>query len=572
MDNGNVQPSKKRSFDEISREPIPTSPDTAEADREGGEGWQCSPSPHAAATISTDTDAADRLGQILTKEDASKGGGETGKCVEGMISDVDANRTGKAVDLSIGPPQSQDSHEAVANSPDAGSSELPLSPEDIRSFEENGFVMLKRAFDPDVAAACRESLWKRLKGDGIRREEPATWVRKIGIAEIYGISSSPKKRRGHPWKGALSPKLKSAVDQLAGVDSWEEFGCGWWMVTFPGFAQPPWGAEGKWHIDGAHFRHYPHSREIGILPIFLFSDVRKHGGGTAVLRGSHKKVAKILWNSAGTTGLTGPELSNAAREALLPAADDDVVETNGDAGDVLLTHPLLLHSRSTNLAPVEESGVRFMCHPAIPLKDHLDLHSAPEMRSVLERVMMQACPVGGRCLPDMDAGVSADGRGIVSGNADAGTAGTMHHAIPKPAECDHSSVELRPAATPKGVHKNAGGGKRGRWKGKAKGRCRPTETKAPQQQQQLHSGVEGGSPENYVADNADRGSQLDVGGGRPGAKDEQSEIDAQFVRTSSSCSIDKTLDVPASGGAAHDEVDTVVLHAMGFSNFGGSRG
>lgn len=56
---------------------------------------------------------------------------------------------------------------------------------------------------------------------------------------------------------------------------------------------------------------YPHhhsatgSREIGILPIFLFSDVRKHGGGTAVLRGSHKKVAKILWNRAGTTGLTG---------------------------------------------------------------------------------------------------------------------------------------------------------------------------------------------------------------------------------------------------------------------------
>lgn len=90
------------------------------------------------------------------KEDASKGGGETGKCVEGMISDVDANRTGEAVNLSIGPPQSQDSHEAVANPPDAGSSELPLSPEDIRSFEENGFVMLKRAFDPDVAAACRQ--------------------------------------------------------------------------------------------------------------------------------------------------------------------------------------------------------------------------------------------------------------------------------------------------------------------------------------------------------------------------------------------------------------------------------
>ncbi|CAM9821909.1 unnamed protein product, partial [Hapterophycus canaliculatus] len=180
----------------------------------------------------------------------------------------------------------------------------------------------------------RECLWKRLQGQGIRRDQPATWVRKQGIAEIYGTSTSTKKRRGRPWKEALSQRLKSAVDQLAGADKWEEFGCGWWMITFPGFAQPPWGPEGRWHVDGAHFRHYPHSREIGILPIFLFSDVRPQGGGTAVLRGSHKKVAEILWSQAGTTGLTGPELSGAARETLLPPAAEDVIETTGDAGDV----------------------------------------------------------------------------------------------------------------------------------------------------------------------------------------------------------------------------------------------
>ncbi|CAB1103425.1 unnamed protein product [Ectocarpus sp. CCAP 1310/34] len=193
MDNDHVQPSKKRSFNAISQENPPT-PDTPEADRERG-GWQCSPSPHAAETSFTDADAADRVGQYRTippvprKEDASTGGRKTGRCVESMIGAVDANRT-EDVDLSIGPPQSQDSH-------GAGSSELPLSPEDIHSFEENGFVMLKRAFDPDVAAACRqgrkmtktmESLWKRLKGDGIRREEPATWIRKKGISEIYGIA------------------------------------------------------------------------------------------------------------------------------------------------------------------------------------------------------------------------------------------------------------------------------------------------------------------------------------------------------------------------------------------------
>ncbi|CAN0397581.1 unnamed protein product, partial [Laminaria digitata] len=63
----------------------------------------------------------------------------------------------------------------------------------------------------------------------------------------------------------------------------------------------------------------------------------------------------------------GPQVSFAAREALLPALDEDVVETTGAAGDVMLTHPLLLHARSSNLAGTDVAGVRFMCHPAVPL-------------------------------------------------------------------------------------------------------------------------------------------------------------------------------------------------------------
>lgn len=38
-------------------------------------------------------------------------------------------------------------------------SEGPLSPEDISKFEEDGFVMLKQAFAPKVAAACRCVHW-----------------------------------------------------------------------------------------------------------------------------------------------------------------------------------------------------------------------------------------------------------------------------------------------------------------------------------------------------------------------------------------------------------------------------
>jgi hypothetical protein len=48
--------------------------------------------------------------------------------------------------------------------------------------------------------------------------------------------------------------------------------------------------------------------------------------------------------------------------------DFDITEITGEAGDVVLLHPFLLHARSKNLAPVSEHGVRFLCHPAVPLR------------------------------------------------------------------------------------------------------------------------------------------------------------------------------------------------------------
>ena len=63
------------------------------------------------------------------------------------------------------------------------------------------------------------------------------------------------------------------------------------------------------------------SREVGLVPIFLLSDILPQGGGTALLRGSHKKIAEILWNQSGTTGLTGEEHSLLCVHTLAVAED-----------------------------------------------------------------------------------------------------------------------------------------------------------------------------------------------------------------------------------------------------------
>ena len=88
----------------------------------------------------------------------------------------------------------------------------------------------------------------------------------------------------------VTPRLHAAIDQLCGAGRTEPFGCGWWVVSFPGLAEPPWEANGNWHVDGYHYTHYPDSREIGLLPIFIFNDLGPGDGGTALCEGSHVKV------------------------------------------------------------------------------------------------------------------------------------------------------------------------------------------------------------------------------------------------------------------------------------------
>lgn len=63
----------------------------------------------------------------------------------------------------------------------------PLSVADVEQFERDGFVLLRGAFPPDTAHACRELLWTRLERDGIRREDASSWVERHGIPGAHRI-------------------------------------------------------------------------------------------------------------------------------------------------------------------------------------------------------------------------------------------------------------------------------------------------------------------------------------------------------------------------------------------------
>lgn len=235
--------------------------------------------------------------------------------------------------------------------------EHPLSEEDVEGFVRNGYVMLKGAFSRDAAAAARKFLWARLEEDGIAASSPRTWPVRHGIAECYDSADDTV------WSDVLTPRLYNAIAQLCGPGPVGKFACGWWVVTFPSVSEAPWAVEGRWHVDGHTYRHFPDSRETGLIPIFLFNDIGPGDGGTALSTGSHIEVGKILWRQA-KDGLDCGALSRRARQVL---NDSDTIEVNGEAGDVMLMHPFMVHARSRNLGRFGCDSVRFMCHPQVPL-------------------------------------------------------------------------------------------------------------------------------------------------------------------------------------------------------------
>ncbi|RLN59508.1 hypothetical protein BBJ28_00020261 [Nothophytophthora sp. Chile5] len=198
-------------------------------------------------------------------------------------------------------------------------------------------------------------------------------------AEIYTAEDAPV------WDEVLTPRLKQAMNQLCGRDRWEDFGCGWWMITFPDQAESPWEAAGKWHVDGAAYQHHLDSKESGLLAVFLFSDIAPGEGGTALSVGSHKWIARLLEKNE-PRGMKGGAVSFQARKF----RRERVVEVNGKAGDVMLVHPFLLHARSKNLGQKGADSVRMMCNPNVRLHQKMNLNRPDGDYSPVEQAIVDA--------------------------------------------------------------------------------------------------------------------------------------------------------------------------------------
>lgn len=223
----------------------------------------------------------------------------------------------------------------------------------IDQFIDRGYLKLENAFDAALAERAREELWSAI---GLSPDHPGGWTQpvvRVGFMAGATFVAAANSRRLH-----------AAYDALVGAGRWlAPTGLGSIPIRFPSPHEP---GDTGWHIDVSFGTEHPDfmqwrvnvtSRGRALLLLFLLSDVGDDDAPTRIREGSHLNIARRLLPH-GEQGLTLQQL------AADDFADSDgcaEVLATGDAGDVYLCHPFLVHAAQ----PHRGTRPRFMAQPAL---------------------------------------------------------------------------------------------------------------------------------------------------------------------------------------------------------------
>lgn len=233
---------------------------------------------------------------------------------------------------------------------------------EIDHFLKYGYVRIEQVFSSEVAAECRQILWRDIEGEP---DDPASWV--TPVVWLGGYHDKPF------INVANSPKLVSAFDQLVGLGRWAPLsGLGTFPVRFP--TDQDTGDTG-WHIDASFpgeddpsdflsWRVNVHSKGRALLALFLFSNIDAIDAPTRIRAGSHVDIARLL-APAKNEGIAVKDL-----DYNVTTSRPEILAT-GKAGTVFICHPFLVHAAQINRG----SAPRFIAQPPVFPKTDLNVFS-----------------------------------------------------------------------------------------------------------------------------------------------------------------------------------------------------
>jgi hypothetical protein len=246
-----------------------------------------------------------------------------------------------------------------------------LTEDAVARFIEDRAVRLEDAFSADLAAECRQLLWA---ATGCDEHDRSTWKQPVIRVEY---------RQDAPFVAAANTeRLHAAFDQLAGQGRWQRRETlGTFPIRFPVDGAPN---DDGWHIEGTGANSDgklivdPASRERVLLLLFLFSDVGPDDAPTRVRLGSHLHAARLLFNNGGPA-----DFFAAAHDLTGPTENLPEVAAIGEAGDVWLCHPFLVHAAQRHRG----TKVKFMAQPPLPGTGPIDPTRPVQDRSPVEQAV-----------------------------------------------------------------------------------------------------------------------------------------------------------------------------------------
>ncbi|KDQ54689.1 hypothetical protein JAAARDRAFT_49264 [Jaapia argillacea MUCL 33604] len=274
-----------------------------------------------------------------------------------------------------------------------------LSDEQVNHFMENGFVVIKGAFTPEQSAQWINDIWVRL---GMDPNDKSTWNQE----RIH----MPFHKRVEVAK--FAPKVWDAMkDLLGGEDRIDPSSAVWGDSFIVNLGTPEY--EGRptcdpreldnWHVDGDFFVHYLDSPEQALLVIPVFAEIKPRAGGTYICPDGIDKIANylavhpegVLPTGQSFTPSTSTYTNNSEDPGFVSCVEqiqacNKFVEVTGEVGDVVLMHPLMLHSASKNYLRLP----RIITNPPVSLKEPFNFaRDDPAEYSLVERKTLKALGV-----------------------------------------------------------------------------------------------------------------------------------------------------------------------------------
>jgi hypothetical protein len=225
-----------------------------------------------------------------------------------------------------------------------------LTCEQMRQYEDEGYVLVSGLIDPGIASAAAAALWRGLGADS---NDKATWV-------------NVPRGSGHNAPeivACFTPLICAAAAELAneGLPRLRAPSSTYSLNIFP--------QEGSWRPHGPHIDHalekdgykvFP--RPMRVASIIYLNDVPENGAPTVVWPGSYKKIEALAKSDP-----VHYELMMTLNEELDKLDLGEPVQVSSKLGDILFYHYLTAHSGSTNATDIPRLAlVHKWCHVYCP--------------------------------------------------------------------------------------------------------------------------------------------------------------------------------------------------------------